>query len=264
MTTHSLTSHLLHSILRGEQGTPVILLHGLFGMAENLAMVARPLAESFQVYSLDLRNHGRSFRSKNMSIQAMAEDVLAFMEANHIAQAHLLGHSLGGKVAMQVALQKPDTVRSLVVADIAPVTYGPHHNTIFKGLQSIDLSALKSRKEADGIMRECVDEQGVRSFLLKSLYRNEQGNFDWRFNVAVLEAQYDQIRRGNETENSYSGPTLFIKGENSSYIEPHHADTIKSLFPNMQLKMIQNTGHWLHAEKPVAFAALVQKFFTSN
>jgi esterase len=250
---------LLHSSVMGE-GQPLLLLHGLFGMGDNLSMVARPLAEFFQVYRLDLPNHGRSPRRDSMSHKEMAADVLAFMDEKGLEQVSLLGHSLGGKVAMQLALDHPQRVSRLVVADIAPVEYPPGHNAIFAGLNAIDLSALSSRRDADDVLKQYIDDSGVRLFILKNLYRGEQGLFDWRINIPVIEACYEQIREANFSRTPYEGPTLFIKGGDSDYIQAGHRSAVEALFPCVQLKIIQNTGHWLHAEKPLIFNNLSKRF----
>ena len=254
---------LLYSSLSGEDKngeTPLILIHGLFGMGDNLATIARPLAEFFPVYRLDLRNHGRSPRADSMSFPEMAEDILEFMDANNIPCANLLGHSLGGKVAMQLALDCPERVNRLVVADIAPVAYSGNHDEVFAGIEAVDLEATQSRRDAEDVLRRYIDEDGVRLFLLKSLYRNDSGRFDWRLNVAAIKQCYEQLRAANQADGVFEGQTLFIKGEDSAYIQTSHGDTIKRLFPHASLKIIQGTGHWLHAEKPTVFNKLVEKF----
>ncbi|MCP3906629.1 MAG: alpha/beta fold hydrolase [Oceanicoccus sp.] len=253
----------LHHKLSGE-GEPLILLHGLFGMGDNLASIARPLSEYFTVYQLDLRNHGRSFWADSMRFEDMAADVLAFMGKKGLGQVHLLGHSLGGKVAMQVALMAPGRVASLVVADIAPVYYDGNHNEVFAGINAIDLHRLASRQDAEHILQQHIEEDGVRLFLLKSLYKNEAGQFDWRLNTAAIERCYDDIRQALTSDKPFNGPTLFIKGELSAYIQSNHREAIESLFPQAQLKVIQNAGHWLHAEKPVAFNNVVKQFLLNK
>lgn len=249
----------LHSSVTGE-GPALILLHGLFGMGQNLAGIARAFADSYEVHSLDLRNHGRSFRADSMTFTEMAADVDAYMGERSINCACVLGHSLGGKVAMQLALDYPNRVEKLVVADIAPVAYSGHHDDVFAGLTAVNLAELASRKEADLTLQEHIDEEGVRLFILKSLSRNREGQFEWLMNVEGLQRCYDQLRQAVELEQPFEKPVLFIKGELSGYIQAKHQETIVRLFPQAQFKMIQNTGHWLHAEKPVAFNNLVSKF----
>ena len=250
---------MLYSQSRGE-GSPVILLHGLFGMGDNLGLLARALSANFQVISLDLRNHGRSPWVPGMDMQAMAADVIGFLDEQGIARADFVGHSLGGKIAMQVALDYPQRVRRLVVADIAAVTYAGNHDEVFAALRAVDLDFVHSRSEVATVLSQHLAEQGVVQFLLKSLYRNEQGQYRWRMNVDVLEGCYDQLRQGYQRDGQFSGATLFIKGEQSAYIQAGHQSLIASLFPNYQFKMIQGTGHWLHAEKPKVFNRLVENF----
>ena len=166
-------------------GTPVIVLHGLFGSLENLGVITRQLSENFTVYSLDLSNHGRSAHTDAISLLSMAEDVVAWMATNALEQAHFLGHSLGGKISMEIALRYPDKVASLIVADIAPVAYTRRHDDVFAAFHAVDLQAIKTRMDADKMMRPYVDELSTRSFLLKNLERKDDGWF-WRINLHGL------------------------------------------------------------------------------
>lgn len=250
----------LYASVIGE-GDPLLLIHGLFGMGDNLAMVARPMSEHFEVHSLDLRNHGRSPRAPSMTFTEMAGDVLDYMNSRQIEKAHVLGHSLGGKVAMQLALMHPERISHLVVADIAPVTYHQRgHDDVFAALKAVDLSSIGSRKEAELSMVPHLEEAGVRQFILKNLYRLDDGRFDWRINVEVLEQCYDQMREGVTPDGCFKGETLFIKGENSPYIQEKHRETILQLFPSAEIEVVAGAGHWLHAEKPDAFNTLVKSF----
>ncbi|HSB97024.1 MAG TPA: alpha/beta fold hydrolase [Spongiibacteraceae bacterium] len=251
----------LHYTQHGVDGEWVLLLHGLFGSGDNLGALAKVLAAEFRVLTIDLRNHGRSPHSSSMSQTAMAADILALQDKLGIANAHLVGHSLGGKVAMQVALNNPERVARLVVADIAPVDYPPHHQDIFAGLQAVDLARLKQRGDADAPLAQFVAELPVRQFLLKSLYRDETG-FHWRFNLPVLLASYKELLAA-PSGTPFRGPTLFIKGELSNYIVPEYEAKTRRLFPNFTFKMIAGTGHWLHGEKPLVFNKLVQQFLMS-
>jgi esterase len=251
----------LHYTRQGAEGEWVVLLHGLFGSGDNLGALAKLLAADFRVVQVDLRNHGRSPHSSMMNLMAMAADIAALLDDLGIDSCHLLGHSLGGKVAMQLALSQPQRVRRLVIADIAPVAYAPHHQDIFAGLQAIDLAGLQQRGDADGPLSQFVSELQVRQFLLKSLYRDEAG-FHWRFNLPVLLASYQELLAA-PSGAPFSGPTLFIKGELSDYILAEHETIIRTLFPNFTFKMIAGTGHWLHGEKPVIFNKLVQQFLMS-
>lgn len=258
-TDENLQSQILHSQKNGS-GYPLVLLHGLFGMGDNLASVDRALAEQFTVYRLDLPNHGRSPWSETMTIGSMAQAVQAFIEQQGLGQVHLLGHSLGGKVAMQLALQQPQLVNRLVVADIAPVAYSGNHDAVFAGINAVDLASLASRRDAEAVLAEYIEEPGVRLFIVKNLYRDQAGKFSWRMNVAGLLSNYENLRAANTGPQAFAGPTLFIKGALSNYIVEDYRAEIMALFPNAQLKIIQDTGHWLHAEKPEQFNRIVKQF----
>lgn len=248
----------LHYTRHGETGEWVVLLHGLFGSGDNLGALARELGSGFRVVSADLRNHGRSPHAPTMTLTEMADDVAALLDALGIDAAHVVGHSLGGKVAMQLALSHPRRVRRLVCVDIAPVRYQPHHAGIFAGLQAVDLSGLQQRGEADAVLARHVDELPVRQFLLKSLYRDDAG-FHWRFDLPVLVARYDDVLAAPHGE-PFDGPTLFVKGGSSDYVLPEHEAAVRALFPRFTVKVIEGTGHWVHGEKPVVFNRIVGDF----
>lgn len=241
------------------QGAPVILLHGLFGSMRNLGFIARPLAQSFKVYLLDQRNHGDSVHLSNMTYQEMADDVVRFMDQQELQTAHIVGHSMGGKTAMQLALSQPQRVDRLVVADIAPVAYPRRHDSILEGLNQVQAAQVKTRKEADAILATYVAEADVRAFLLKSLMANTNGQLSFKFNLKDIERNYEQIIAAPSGQ-PFHGPTLFIKGATSAYIQAQHKEQVLSLFPNAQMKIIAGAGHWLHAEKPALFNRLVNEF----
>lgn len=253
----------LHHRVTGN-GEPVILLHGLFGSLDNLNGVARRLAESRQVHALDLRNHGQSPHVSNMSYAAMAGDVLGYMDDQGLARAALLGHSMGGKTAMELALRHPDRVSRLIVADIAPVAYPRHHDSILAGLRAVTPSRIGSRREADAILADHVPELAVRQFLLKNLVRKGPDHFVWRMNLDVIERCYDRLVGGQDIDASYEGPVLFIKGGDSDYLQNRHRQTVERLFPRARLRVIPGTGHWLHAEKPDLFATLCERFLEGD
>lgn len=250
---------MIHFKKYGQQGEPLVVIHGLFGNSDNWHSIAQSLAEHFTVYCLDLPNHGKSSNLENAAYDIMANAVNQWMMQESIQTCFLLGHSMGGKVAMQFASQFPEKVKRLIVADIAPVDYDPSHNEIFKGLKAINTEQLQNRKEADSILAQYVDILGVRQFLLKSLVKTEQG-FEWQIHIDNLFNNYAQIRATPPFEAPYQGDTLFIKGENSDYIQAQHKDAILTWFPQAQVKMIPATGHWLHAEKPLPFTSLVKRF----
>ncbi|MEE2764184.1 MAG: alpha/beta fold hydrolase [Pseudomonadota bacterium] len=253
------------------EGAPLILLHGLFGSLENLGGIARRLQDDWQIHALDQRNHGSSPHTETMDYPAMASDVIAYMDRQGIDKACILGHSMGGKVAMQVALQAPARVERVIVADIAPVSYKPRHDAILEGLKSIDLNAVASRQDADQRLAEQVDALATRQFLLKNLERvprDEQSEggplFRWRLNLPVIDACYGNLSQAPEGEGPYQGPVLFLKGADSAYIQEKHREAIQQLFPAAELRVIQDTGHWLHAEKPDTFAALCRRFLAGD
>lgn len=248
-------------------GPPLILLHGLFGSLENLGGISRRLQEQWQIHALDQRNHGSSPHTDTMDYPAMADDVLAYMDARGLDKAAILGHSMGGKTAMQVALRAPERVERIIVADIAPVTYQPRHDAVLEGLTSVDLGSIRSRQDADRVLADYVEEPGVRQFLLKNLVRvgedernDHPGLYRWRLNLPVIEQSYPGLARAPEGDGPFEGPVLFIKGADSAYIQEKHRDEIRRLFPNADLRIITGTGHWLHAEKPDSFAALCRRF----
>lgn len=244
-------------------GEPVVLMHGLFGSQSNLGVLARELAAHYWVISVDLRNHGLSPQSDEMNYPVMAADIIELLDELQIEQARLVGHSMGGKVGMQIALSAPQRVRALVVADIAPVTYRAHHDAVLDGLELLWNEPPLSRAQAAEILQPYVAEELTRAFLLKNLYRREDGRFGLKINLpAILENYTPKLSAAPEGE-PFSGPVLFVKGELSAYIQEKHRQLIVALFPAAQLKIIPQTGHWLHAEKPQVFNKLVARFLAA-
>lgn len=241
-------------------GAPLVLLHGLFGSLENLGAIARLLRDHFTVYSVDLPNHGRSPHASHMHLRNMAEAVASWQAEQGLERAHFVGHSLGGKVAMEMALNNGASIAKLAVIDIAPVTYSARHHDVFAGLFAVDPAAIRSREEADALLAEHVHEDAVRSFLLKNLVKTTSG-FSWRMNLADLHQNYPNLIEGNRSGH-FDGPTMFLKGGESDYITRDQQEEIVQRFPAVQLKVIPGTGHWLHAEKPELVATLLRKFFT--
>ncbi|GAA0790681.1 alpha/beta fold hydrolase [Marinobacterium sediminicola] len=249
---------LLHFQRHG-QGEPLVILHGLFGTLENWGAQIKELSEHFDVIAADLRNHGRSPHSDEMNYQAMSNDLLDLLDHLQLEHINLMGHSMGGKAAMQFALDHPERVKRLIVVDIAPVEYPPHHNDVIAGLNQIDLLNLKSRGDADRTLSEYIDSAATRAFLLKNLYRNEHKQFAWRMNLPVLEQQYARISESPEGSR-YTGEVLFIKGGESNYLMAEHQQPIQQLFPHASFKIIAGAGHLPHVEKPTAFTRLVENF----
>ncbi|RAJ96470.1 alpha/beta fold hydrolase [Aliidiomarina maris] len=248
---------------RQGEGAPVILIHGLFGDLDNLKSISRSLSDDYTVINLDVRNHGQSPHSDSMTYDEMAADVIAVADAEGLDEFHLLGHSMGGKIAMEIALRHPSRVRSLIVADIAPVAYDARHSTILDALSALDVSQINSRQEADKALAERIESQGVRQFLLKNL-RKQEDTWGWRMNLAALQDNYAQLIGAPTADGQYTGPVLFIRGELSDYVTEDHRDAIGSRFPNARPFTIANTGHWLHAEKPQAFNQRVRDFLAKH
>ena len=248
------------------EGEAVVLIHGLFGNLDNLGRLARHLSEDYEVISLDLPNHGLSSHVASFDYPVLATMIAAHIESLNIAPCHFVGHSMGGKVAMQLALDYPHLIKSLVVADIAPVTYTHRHTHIFDALNAIDLASLTNRAQATKVITEHGIDAGTAQFLLKNLAKGDEGFF-WRCNIDNLANNYERIISGLTDESGdacFNGATLFIKGENSDYITSDHRPAIMQYFPTAQAKIIQGTGHWLHAEKPASFNKIVSDFIAKN
>lgn len=248
----------------GEPGTPLLVLHGLYGHSGNWASLARELAATREVYALDARNHGQSPHSPTMDFAAMAGDVLETLDALGLDKVDLLGHSMGGKTVMQVALHAPERVRRLIVVDIAPVAYTRGDVPVLEGLCAIDPAALASRDEADTALQEWVQDSRVRDFLLANLQKDRHGGFRWRFNLPVLRANFQAIIGWPAGKSQYTGPVLFIKGANSDYILAEHREAILRQFPAARSKVVGGAGHWVHSEKPDTFLKLVEDFLAGS
>jgi len=250
---------MLHVVHHGpEAGRPLLIAHGLFGSARNWSAVARRLADDRQVLAVDMRNHGASGWTDTMSYAEMATD-LADVIAAHADAADVLGHSMGGKAAMALALAEPERVERLIVADIAPVSYGHSQQPYLAAMRDMGLSGLTARSAADARLAEVVDDPGIRAFLLQSLDLKAESP-RWRLNLATLEREMDAILGWPEIEGRFDGPALFLSGGASDYVRPGHRDAIRALFPAARFAKIPGAGHWLHAEKPREFAAAVSAF----
>lgn len=244
---------ILYSKIEGS-GKPLLILHGFLGMSDNWKTLGTQYAAlGFEVHMLDLRNHGRSFHSDVFTYQAMAEDILDYCKEKNIQQMDLIGHSMGGKVAMCVATQHPELVRKLVVADIGPKYYPPHHQEILDGLNAVDFSVQPERSEVDAILASYIPDFGTRQFLMKSLYWKEPGQLAFRFNLATFNKEIENVGTALEANAHFDKPTLFIRGGNSKYIKDEDRDTIRFHFPQAVLETIPGVGHWLHAENPKMF-----------
>ena len=238
----------------------MILLHGLFGAGNNLGALARALHDKRSVFTVDLPNHGRSDWLADATLSSMADCLRDWMLHHGIPSAQFVGHSLGGKVAMQLALSQPQLVSALVVADIAPVEYPPHHNEVFAALDAVAAAACGSRASAAQLMAPHLQEEQVVQFLLTSLRRDSDGVYRWRFNLEGLKRGYAAVRAEPVTRSPYGAPVLFIKGGDSNYIQEAHRNQILHLFPEADMKIMPGCGHWLHAQRPSLFNSLVRRF----
>lgn len=254
----------LHYEQSGE-GHPLIILHGLFGSLENWRTLSKIFSRSFQVFTLDQRNHGRSPHSSEFSYPAMVEDLREFMEEQELSSAYLIGHSMGGKTAMLFAVTYPDMVDKLLIVDIAPKAYERGHDDVFDALFSLDLSTLYTRQEADAAMAKTIPDLALRQFLLKNLDREDTGSFRWRIALDEIYTNYlEMIKELSLSQHEFSQPTLFIRGAKSDYIKDSDILSLKSIFPQAHVTTIPNTGHWVHAEAPQEFARVVLDFLVGD
>lgn len=244
---------MLYSKIEGI-GRPLIIMHGFLGMSDNWKTLSgQYAAKGFQVHALDLRNHGHSFHSNEFTYEAMSRDLLEYCEGNRLESIDLMGHSMGGKVAMQFAVTYPEKVNKLIIADIAPKYYAPHHDDVFAAINAVDFSKKPGRAEVDEIMKPYVPDFGTRQFLMKSLYWQQPGQLAFRFNREVFNNSKGLIGEPLAAGTKFSKPVLFIRGENSHYIEDGDLPLILEHFPQAKLETVANAGHWLHAENPKEF-----------
>jgi esterase len=240
-------------------GAPLIILHGLFGSADNWLSIAKDLTDHFTLYLLDQRNHGDSPHTEEWNYEVMSNDILELMEEEGLDAAHLMGHSMGGKTAMKFAVSHPEKVNKLIVADISPRFYPIHHQQILEGLNAIPVQKLSSRKEAEDILATFIPDLGTRQFLLKSLTR-DGGNFKWKINLQVITEKIANVGEALDADQPFEKPVLFMAGENSNYIQENDKAEIAKHFPNYKLVTIKNAGHWLHAEQPQAVVETIKAF----
>jgi esterase len=243
------------------KGQPLVLLHGLFGSADNWGSIAKHFSQTYQVISVDLRNHGRSPHHASQTYSDMAEDLIELCDVLNLNTIHLLGHSLGGKVSMQFATQYPERVDQLIVVDIAMRTYADAQTYLIDAMMAVDLSAVRSRGEVDHILSSTIDNVKVRQFLLMNLVKVDD-KLQWRINLPALKANYPAIRQAVCESALYNGPCLFIRGERSDYIRDDDVEHIKVHFTNAQFASLP-TGHWVHAEQPQAFIEVVAQFLNN-
>lgn len=244
---------------REGSGTPLLIVHGLFGSLDNWQTLGKKFAENFDTILVDQRNHGHSPHSDAFDYDLMAGDLIELIEDLEQKEVDIIGHSMGGKATMRMAQLRPDLIKKMVIVDIGPKGYPMHHDTILEGLNAIDFDVVKSRGQATEVISKYIDDEGVRQFLLKNLYWIEKGKLGWRINLPVLEKNMPQII-GKLPEDEVEIPTLFIRGEKSNYIIEDDYTDIFMQFPNSDIETIYNAGHWIHAENPFDFYHLVMQF----
>jgi len=244
---------MLYSKIEGK-GKPLLILHGFLGMSDNWKTIGSQYTTiGFQVHLLDLRNHGRSFHSEEFNYEVMAADVSAYCIAHNIEKTTIIGHSMGGKVAMFFAVTYPEKVDKLIIADIGPKYYSPHHQDILNGLNAVDFSKKPDRSAIDEILKANISDFGTRQFLMKSLHWLKPEQLAFRFNLDVFNKEIEQIGVALPSNAVFEKPTLFIRGGNSPYIKDADFENIKQHFPKAIIETIPNVGHWLHAENPKLF-----------
>lgn len=248
-------------------GEPLLVLHGLFGSLSNWGAHCKKLADTFAVYGIDLRNHGDSPHADALNYQVMAEDVRELMQRLELEHCYMIGHSMGGKVAMQLALSYPDLVRKLIIVDIAPVAYeskADGHGRILQGMAELKLAELQNRNDAEAPLKAFIEDEATRKFILTNLSRNEAGGYKWRLNLESIRQNYDRLREGLESDTPYEKPVLFVKGALSNYIHVKHEKEILRLFPAAKVKIVMEAGHWVHSERPQVFRKIARDFLNSD
>ena len=241
-------------------GPPLIILHGVFGSSDNWKTLANHLMITFEVYLVDQRNHGLSPHSDDFNYQVMTDDLKELLHDEQIEKCILLGHSMGGKTAMNFAVQYPEKIMKLIIVDIAPKRYPPHHQNILQGVHSLKINEINTRKEADDLLSTTINNSGIRQFILKNLSRNPEGLFYWKINWKAIEDNIQAIGAPLLSHDLFTGEVLFIRGAQSDYILNEDEPLLKKHFPNAVLMTIQKAGHWVHAEQPAQLLALINQF----
>jgi len=244
------------------EGHPLVILHGLLGSTDNWRSMSRRLGAHYKVFAIDLRNHGRSPHSDIFDYDVMTADLREFMEQQALRRIMLLGHSMGGKVAMQFAIDYSEQVDRLVIVDIAPKPYEPSQRYLLKALRSLDLTRYKSFADVDAALAAKVSSESLRQFLLKNLARDENGRLRWKIHLAAIDRNYDKLGRGVAPERTFDKPTLFIRGARSNYIEDDDAPLIRQMFPQAEIATLPQVGHWIHVDAPEKFFQTVLNFLS--
>ncbi|SFS48253.1 alpha/beta fold hydrolase [Lutibacter maritimus] len=250
---------LLHSTILGK-GHPFLILHGYFGMSDNWKTLGNQFSENYEVHLIDQRNHGRSFHSDYFDYELLAEDLYAYIQHYKLEKVLLLGHSMGGKVAMLFAVTYPELVDKLIIADISPKYYEPHHQSILAALNSVNFSLHNTRSKVEEALRIYMKDEGVLQFMLKNVFRKNKQTLAFRFNLHSLTVNNSEVGEALPSFTHFDGPTLFLKGENSNYITSEEIPLINAHFANAKIVTVKNAGHWLHAENPTQFYSEVISF----
>jgi len=254
---------ILHSKIIGE-GTPLLILHGYFGMGDNWKSLGNKFGKNFQTHIIDQRNHGRSFHSPEFSYEHLVEDLARYIHHYNLEQVVVLGHSMGGKTAMLFAVKYPLLVAKLIIVDIAPRYYQPHHSDILRALNSVDFTIQNTRKLVDQKISELIFDPVTRAFLLKNVYWKEKGLLAYRFNLQSLTKNNEEVGKALPPYTTFTKKTLFLAGGESEYITKSEIPLLKKHFPEASIQTIPNVGHWLHAESPDIFYELVMNFLKKN
>jgi pimeloyl-ACP methyl ester carboxylesterase len=244
------------------EGEALIILHGVFGSSDNWMTVAKRLVANYSVYTIDARNHGLSPHDAAFDFDVMSEDLSEFINDNQISNPTLIGHSMGGKTIMTFANKYPDKIKGLVVVDIGPKSYEVQHRKLLDALLALDLNQIKTRQDAEQKLTESIPDISTRQFVLKNLYRKEDNQFGWRFNLQSLNTNIEKIGASQLSNHPFNKPTLFIRGEKSNYIKDEDWMDIQSVFPQATLCTVKDAGHWIHADNPDGFITCLTDFLT--
>lgn len=245
------------------QGQPMIILHGLMGSSDNWLPQAKMLGEHYHVWVVDQRNHGQSPHSTEFNYNVLSHDIHDFIQEHGIEKPVILGHSMGGKAAMNFSLAHPEKLDKLIVVDIAPKAYDVRHDHIVEALKAVPIETVQSRQEANEALAPHISSEAVRQFLLKNLLRKPEGGFGWRINLPVIDQSLEMISGGLVNDGIFEKKTLFIRGSKSDYILDEDREAIKKIFPNLTMVTME-TGHWVQAEKPEEFVQVVLSFLNAG
>ena len=249
---------LLHSKIIGDSNKHILILHGFLGSGDNWISVSRKLNDiGFTIHLIDQRNHGRSFHSEKFDYELMCEDLFNYIDYYNVINPILIGHSMGGKTAMRFSLKYPELIHKLIVLDTSPREYPVLHQAIIDSLKEIDLSIYNTRNSVDDKLKESIKQKDLRNFLMKNIYRTNDGKLSFRFNLRSLSKNIGNIGKKIESDNQFNADVIFIKGENSEYINESDKESINILFPNSKFYIIPNAGHWLHVDNPNDFLSVL-------